>query len=88
MQAHLVDQLGSVKGLTLHQARLPKGIVAQRDPAELRMLKNGHILYIYHDYWQTKDRAALPCDVFLEVNPKGQVIVDAYASGSGCFSSY
>ncbi len=88
MQAHLAAQMRDSIGLTLHQARLPKGIVEKRDPTELRMLTNGHVLYIYHDYWLAKGIAAKPCDVSLEVNPKGQIIVKASASGSGCYSSY
>lgn len=87
MQTHLAAQVRNAKGLTLHQARLPQGIIENRDPTELRMLTNRHVLYIYHDYWSTKGFAAMPCDVFLEVNPKGQVIVNAYVKGSGCYSS-
>ncbi len=88
MQAHLAGQLRNSRGLSLHQARLPGGLVERRDPTELRMLKNGHVLYIYHDYWSGKGFAAMPCDVFLEVKPKGQIIANAYATGSGCFSAY
>ena len=88
MQSHLAAQVRDAKGLTLHQARLPGGIIEQRDPTELRMLSNGHLLYVYHDYWSAKGLTSLPCDVFLEVNPKGQVIVNAYARGKGCYSSY
>jgi hypothetical protein len=88
MQSRLASQLEDAKGLTLHQARLPGGVIEQRDPTELRMLSNGHILHVYHDYWRTKGEASMPCDVFLEVNPKGQVIVNAYAKGDGCYSSY
>jgi len=87
MQTHLAAHVRNAKGLTLHQARLPGGIIGQRDPTELRMLTNGHVLYIYHDYWSSKGFTAMPCDVLLEVNPKGQVIVNASVKGSGCYSS-
>lgn len=86
MQAHLAAQMKASAGLTLHQARLPKGIIEQRNPTELRTLANGHLLYIYRDYWTAKGITGMPCDVFLEVSPKGQTIVTAYASGSGCYS--
>jgi hypothetical protein len=86
MQEHLAVQVREAPGLSLHQARLPGGIIARRDPTELRMLSNGHVLYVYHDYWANSSATAMPCDVLLEVNPKGQTIVNARASGKGCYN--
>lgn len=62
--------------------------VGSRIPTESKDLPNGHMLQTYGRFWEQGGLYRTPCDVFLEIDPKTDVVVAALAEGEGCFMPY
>lgn len=83
------DDVQESVGLT--HAQLTKDefhFIGKRQPTETKRLDNGNILYVYGEYWLQYEIQRTPCDVYLEVNPDTDIVVNAFSRGSGCYRPY
>lgn len=83
------DDLNHAVGFTHEQLKHGKfQIIGSRNATEQRRLENGNMLYVYGDYWVQYEIPRTPCDVYIEVDPETDDVVNAYAKGSGCYRPY
>lgn len=89
MKDRFQEEMVYAVGLTL--AQVTDGefeVIGKRKPTDTTRLPNGNTLYVYGNYWVQYEINRTPCDVYLEVNPETNVVVNAYSKGDGCFMPY
>ena len=83
------DDIQYAPGFTLEQLQSGKfRFIGSRKQTDKKTLVNGNILYTYGNYWVQYGIDRSPCDVYLEVNPKTNVVVTAHSEGGGCYMPY
>ncbi|WP_353254372.1 hypothetical protein [Salinisphaera sp. PC39] len=81
--------IDAAKGRHLNDLKKDEfSVIGNRKVTRIERLNNGNELHIYEGFWLQYDIEREPCDVFFEVDPITNRVVEADSEGEGCYMPY